>query len=528
MKSIQATQGMKVIDNAALDRELHEVDLLRESTDADEEAIARLAGLSALEYDRVRDSEAKLLGVRTATLDKTVARKRGGGGEAEYEGVGRTFTLEVPEPWPEPVNGAEVLGALTNAVSRHIALSPVASNAIALWIMHAHAHDTASISPLLGITSPAPECGKTTLLSLLGALVPRPLEASSITAPALFRAIEKWRPTLLIDEADSFLGDKDELRGVLNSGHNRATAQVIRTVGDDHEPCAFTTWAPKAVALIGKLPATLASRSIHIEMKRMAPGERVEPLRSDRLGEFEPLKRKAWRWAQDNATTLQRADIETPAALRGRAADNWRHLVAVADAAGGEWPERARRAAETLSATGLKRTAAELLLQDVRAIFLARRVDRLPSSELAAALAAMEDRPWPEWKVGKPITPRQVARLLAGFGIAPKAIRMTAGIAKGYYCAQFKDAFERYLSEEPCPDQLHGYKPQKTAKSEFAARLEVDSPVTDRNGQDRPESALCNRATDGVPLSEGEEAYETDADLDAGENGCSERAPTSC
>lgn len=45
-----------------------------------------------------------------------------------------------------------------------------------------------------------------------------------------------WKPTMLIDEADTFLCDNDELRGVLNTGHTRATAYVIRTVGEDHEP----------------------------------------------------------------------------------------------------------------------------------------------------------------------------------------------------------------------------------------------------------------------------------------------------
>ena len=92
---------------------------------------------------------------------------------------------------------------------------------------------------MLGITSPTPECGKTTCLTFLGALVPRACPASNITTAALFRAVEKWQPTLLIDEADTFLKNSDELRGVLNSGHQRSNAYVIRTTGDDHEPKRF-------------------------------------------------------------------------------------------------------------------------------------------------------------------------------------------------------------------------------------------------------------------------------------------------
>ena len=69
---------------------------------------------------------------------------------------------------------------------------------------------------------------------------------------------------MLIDEADSFLRNSDELRGVLNSGHTRDSAFVIRTVGEDHEPRRFSTWGAKAIALIGKLPDTLADRSIEV------------------------------------------------------------------------------------------------------------------------------------------------------------------------------------------------------------------------------------------------------------------------
>lgn len=173
--------------------------------------------------------------------------------------------FEEPEPWPESVNGAVLLDDLLATCQRYLILPDGAGVALCLWIIHSWAHDAAHVSPVLGITSPSMRCGKSNVLKLLGALVYRTLHTSSITAAALFRAVEKWRPTLLIDEADSFLGDKEELRGVLNSGHSRSGAFVIRTVGKDFEPRRFSTWAPKAIAMIGKLPGTLADRSIRIE-----------------------------------------------------------------------------------------------------------------------------------------------------------------------------------------------------------------------------------------------------------------------
>ncbi|HEX2257940.1 MAG TPA: DUF3631 domain-containing protein [Afifellaceae bacterium] len=409
--------------------------------------VKRLAAMPPLEYDRIRQEEAERLGVRVGTLDKEVARLRCGG---DGEAAGAAVALPMPEPWPEPVDGAELLDALVNVVKRHLVVPAGAAEATALWMVHAHAHDTAAISPILAVTSPTPECGKTTLLTILGALVPRPLPASNITAAALFRAVEKWQPTLLVDEADTFLRNSDELRGVVNSGHNRAAAYVIRTVGDDHEPRRFATWAPKAIALIGKLPATLASRSIHVELRRMAPGEKVVAVRADRLHDLEPIARKAARWAADNGVTLRSAEPEMPRALAGRRADNWRHLIAIADAARGNWPQRARQAAESLTCADSSETAAIMLLADIRDIFNGRSTDRLSSKELVDALTELEDRPWVEWKLGKPITRNGLAKLLSPFQIKPKQLRFADGRAgiSGYSRDAFLDAFTRYLPDQ--------------------------------------------------------------------------------
>lgn len=127
---------------------------------------------------------------------------------------------------------------------------------------------------------------------MIALLVPKALAAANISPAALFRTVELARPTLLIDEADTFLGDNEELRGILNSGH-RAGGQVIRTVGDDFEPRTFSTHCPVAIAQIGKLPDTLADRSIHISMKRSAPGETVSRLRLGRTPELSEAARKA-------------------------------------------------------------------------------------------------------------------------------------------------------------------------------------------------------------------------------------------
>src|SRR5262245_20818503 len=245
-----------------------------------EESVARLAAMSPLEYDQVREAEAARLKVRIGTLDQEVAKARN---QARAEDSDAVEFLIDPEPWPEPVAGADLLDRITSMADAHLVLPKGGAEAMALWIIHAHAHDCFGISPVLSFTSPTPECGKTTCLTFTGALVPRACPSSNITPAALFRAVERWQPTLLTDEADTFLKSSDDLRGVLNSGHQRANAFVLRTAGDDHEPRRFRTWAPKAVALIGKLPPTLASRAINIELRRKMADEVVRPLRADRL-----------------------------------------------------------------------------------------------------------------------------------------------------------------------------------------------------------------------------------------------------
>lgn len=421
---------------------------IEEARESEESVVQRLAQKSPIEFDRVREAEAKKLGIRKATLDAEVARARNDG-RSETPSGGSTIDFLEIQPWPSLVDGGELLSEIAATIRRHVMLSDVAADATALWVAHAHLIETSGISPILAVTSAAPACGKTTLLTILGSLVPKPLSASNITSAAIFRTIERCKPTLLIDEADTFLKDNEELRGVLNSGHNRAAAFVVRLVGDDHEPRKFSTWAPKVIALIGKLPATLESRAVHVELRRLAPGETVEPLRADRLGFLEPLTQKLVRWTEDVAAQVHCADPAIPDSVNGRSRDNWRHLIAIADAAGEEWSRRARTAAGLLTASDQGQTLGIALLQDIQTIFMKIGVDRLRSSEVAGELGGMEDRPWTDWRQGKPISAAQIARQLSPFKVRPQDFKFDGSTAKGYAKSQFEDAWLRYLGPHP-------------------------------------------------------------------------------
>jgi putative DNA primase/helicase len=418
----------------------------RSATDVDNE-IRRLAKLSMIDYERERKDAAQRLNLRASILDRLVAAEH-----AKFEDddkQGHAMHLPEPEPWPDPVDGAELLRELSAAIRRHVVMFDHAADTGALWSVHTYLLDCFGISPRLAITSPEKGCGKTTALDVLSRLVFRPLPTANASASAVFRVVELKRPALLIDEGDTFLRENEELRGILNSGHRKG-GSVIRTVGEDFEPRSFSTYSACAIALIGRLPATLADRSVPIELRRRRADEAIEAFRFDRTEHLDQLARKAARWALDNVDRIRGADPNMPPSVFNRAADNWRPLLAIADAAGGDWPARARRAVQCTgaSANGDDKSARVLLLTDIRAIFAERRLDRLSSAELVMVLIAIEGRPWAEWKAGKPISANGLARLLAPFGIAPATIRTATGTPKGYQLAQFEDSFARYLPKE--------------------------------------------------------------------------------
>ena len=255
------------------------------------------------------------------------------------------------------------------AVLRYVIISERDAFACSLWVLHTYCFDFFECTPRLAITAPEKQCGKSTLLDVVSCLVPKPLPTMNITTSAVFRSVEMARPSLLIDEADTFLVENEELREILNSGHRRG-GQVIRTVGDDYEPRAFSTHCPVAIAQIGKLPDTLADRSIAISMKRRAPGEKVTRFRASRTMDLSELARKAARWVADNTKTIRNSDPDIPEA------NNWEPLFAIADATGGDVPEKAREAA--LAACGVEKDLnfSTLLLSDIRDAFVKDGVKR--------------------------------------------------------------------------------------------------------------------------------------------------------
>jgi len=400
--------------------------------------------------------------------------------------------LELPEvePWPEAVSGAALLEELELLLGRFVVLPKWGAETLALWVLHTYAFPLRDVSTYLGLESPEKRCGKTTLLTVLSELVNRPVVAANISSPALFRLIEETRPTLLIDEADTLLQGNDELRGILNSGYTRKTAYVVRVAnqlthyrlrghatdpesrkqkaetrnadpaalradglergGDGEQEVSqwatrlarYSCWCPKVMAAIGRLPDTLADRCIVVRMQRKRTDEECERLRNL---EATPLRQRCARFVLDHEEGIAGARPAAPPNLNDRAADIWEPLLALADLAGGAWPEKARQAASGLTGSGQESNPIGALLLDIMVAFLEEGSERIHSRRLVERLNHAGDRPWVELSKGKELSELWLAQQLRPYGIRPKTLRIGKIVAKGYLRGEFGEVFRRYI-----------------------------------------------------------------------------------
>lgn len=437
----------------------------------DEDAFSRLAAMKPIDYERVRESEAARLKIRVGVLDKEIAARR-----REQEGPVLDFADVAP--WPAPIDPSDLLTEISDTVRRFIVCQEETAHAVALWVAMTWLMDVIQVAPLAVITAPEKRCGKSQLLFLLAKLVHRPLMASNISPAALFRSIDAWHPTLLVDEADSFMKENEELRGLLNCGHTRDSAYVVRVVGDDHIPKMFNVWGAKAIAGIGHLAETLMDRAITLELRRKMPHEKTDRLRYAETGLFDLQAAKLARFAQDYLEVIRLARPALPESLNDRAQDNWEPLLAIADVAGGPWPTLALKAALKLSGTqGPSQSIGTELLSDIQEIFEIKRVDRISSADLIAALCEDPERPWATYNRGKQITPRQVSKRLSEYGISSKTIRIGHETPKGYERDHFQEAFNRYLGLPP-ENFHHTPQPAPIAEIGVADSISVAETVS--------------------------------------------------
>ena len=360
---------------------------------------------------------------------------------------------KTPPPHVDRGEGAALLDDVSAFLKRFIAYpSEHAHVAHTLWIAHAHLMTSWESTPRIAFLSPEPGSGKTRSMEVCELLVPDPVAAVNVTPAYLFRKCgsEGGPPTILFDEIDTVFGAKakenEELRALLNSGHRRGAVAgrcVVRgtTVATEE----ISSYAAVALAGLGWLPDTILSRSIIVRMRRRSPDEKVEAFRRRVHAPIgEALRRRLAGWAATILDEATAARPEMPPGVEDRAADMWEPLLALADIAGGHWPQSARKAAVALVAVASEAEPSLniRLLADLRTVF--GDEEQITTKRILTGLCGLEDAPWNDLK-GKPITDNQLARRLRQYGVKSRSVRIGDAVPKGYVRADLYDVWRRYL-----------------------------------------------------------------------------------
>jgi len=414
-------------------------------------------------------------------------------------------------PDPSPVAPEPPAGGRFSAEPGHVLLDDVAAvlerfivfpsvehrHAVTLWVAHCHVVEVFESSPRLALLSPEPASGKTRTLEVLELLVPRPMHILNASTAAVFRSIEAERPTLLLDEVDAVFGRRggddtgEDLRALLNAGHRRG-ATIPRCVGKSMDVKRFPVYAALALAGLGDLPDTLMSRSVIVRMRRRAPGEDVEPFRF-RLAEHDlhDIRDRLAAWLDDIRDQLAGAWPDLPAGITDRPADCWEPLLAIADAAGGDWPARARVACVELCKVAESREASlgVRLLADLRVVFGAD--DRLYTDTVLDRLHKLDEAPWSDLR-GRPLDARGLAYRLRAYEVRPVQVNIDGTNRRGYRREDLHDVWLRYLPAESA-----------TSATDATGQVRESDWVADAAEVADTSATSAPSATDDEPLTSG-------------------------
>ncbi|WP_435057419.1 DUF3631 domain-containing protein [Streptomyces sp. bgisy060] len=361
---------------------------------------------------------------------------------------------------PETIDGAALLNEV-EAFHRRFNVFPreAAYVAVVLWDAHAHLVECFETTPRIAFLSPEPGSGKSRALEIIELLTPRAVSTVSASANALYRLVgsSEGLPTVLFDEVDTIFGPKanadEALRGFLNAGYRRIGG-ALRCVGEGSQQNAqvFDSYCAVAMAGLGSLPDTVLSRSVIVRMRRKARNEKAESYRQRiHMKQGHALRDRLAQWAEQVREQVRDAWPEMPEDVTDRPADVWEPLLAIADAAGGDWPERARAACvELVSASQVddKGSTGIRLLTDLRDHVLIG-IDRLPTMAIIDRLNSLDDSPWADMG-GRPLDSRGLSKMLREYmtadntPVVARNIRTAGGVLKGYYAADLADAWARY------------------------------------------------------------------------------------
>lgn len=425
--------------------------------------------------------------------------------------------MTIPYPPPNSNTGAAVLDEVATFLGRFVAFpNEHCLPTVVLWAAHTHApRDTFYVTPRLVLDSAEPGSGKTRVLELLNLLVQSPEMTISATVAAIFRMIADNPITLLFDEVDAIFNPKnggnfEDLRAMLNAGYKQGNT-IARCVGDAKSMKVekFPVFAPVALAgIAGKMPATITTRAVTVHMRKRGPDEKVAPFRErDAEVEAKPLREQLAEWVSSVSPDLSYARPRMPKGVEDRPAEVWEALLAVADAAGGDWPKKARAACSSFvlnSDPGALSIGVRLLI-DVRCVLTGHGVAHMPTADLLAELNKLDESPWGTFDDGKGLSARRLSVLLDRYDVRPVQFKDAGTKLRGYVTwptenprqVGLLDAWNRYLDS--------GGTPGTAGTPQASPVPDVDAVPGQPGTDNQPGTGLSSEVPDvpGVPLNPG-------------------------
>ena len=367
--------------------------------------------------------------------------------------------LAAPAEGIQELDGGAVIADAEAFLAKYVILPEPARLPVALWAIATHSFDSFDVFPYLALLSPTPRCGKTRLLELLELLTAKPWRGTAPTEAALFRFIEQVQPTLLLDEVEGLArrhnSDRDSaVLAILNAGYKKGQT-VPRCSGESHKLQHFRVYCPKAFASIGRLPPTLADRSIIISMQRRGPGDTVARFRLNRAkNEAAPIRSVIEATVTRFSKEIERtyADLPELGFLSDRDDEIFSPLFAVcAVLSPGRVKELqvcAERLCEGKTEDAVEDSLPFRLLCDLQAQWPPEQ-ENWHTKSIIAALKSIDGGPW---QTDCELTDRRLGRLLRPFDIRSRDVRAPDEKgedrkAKGYIRSEVNRVVVRYSAD---------------------------------------------------------------------------------
>jgi putative DNA primase/helicase len=501
----------------------------------------RLAQLSRTEYEKARRRVAEVQGVRVSHLDREVSRLRAPAGDDDD--IARLAKSAEDVPWSDPIPPlAAIFDTATKAMASFLIAPAAYYDIMTLWSAVSYLVQSEVIAlpimPQLAFQSEGPESGKSTALEIVATLCSRGILRSSYTGATLFRQINEQQVTYCLADLHTIMTDpRSEIHAVIKACHRRAEAFVDRTEehsGGARYVATYRCWSALAWASIGPMTPEMHGRAIVLPLQPALPEEstgldHTSPSRSSILID---ARRQVTAWA---AKVIELPTPAMPSTLWSRSADNWRPLLAVAELAGGDWPQRALAAIEAVRKVERRPDLRERLLTAIRDAFYAQaRADavreankagtplsddvinaitpkpdtRIATLDLLDALNNDEESGLGQANHGRGITAYWLRDHLRGLLNPPgsrewqEVIGTVRKHVRGYEWHQFAETIRRHLpSQKPVPPSGASGTPAPTSSSaEDLAEFSV------------PDAGLASGKPSGttLPHSEAPETSGTD------------------